>query len=64
MNALARRLPRGDVRFDRPTASRSSVRKQDTRVIDALDAAGMANTYVNRPPEQTFDLDAFRIRPT
>jgi hypothetical protein len=64
MNAVARRLPRGDVRFDRPTASRSSVRKQDTRVIDALDAAGMANTYVNRPPEQTFDLDAFRIRPT
>jgi len=62
MNALARRLPRGDIRFDRPTASRGSVRKQDTRVIDALVAAGMVNTYANRPPEQGFDLDAFRIQ--
>lgn len=61
MNALARRLPRGDVRFDRPTESRGSVRKQDTRVIDALDAAGMVNTHTNRPPEQGFDLGAFRV---
>jgi len=61
MNAVARRLPRGDVRFDRPTSSRSSVRKQDTRVIDALDAAGMVNTHTNRPPEQGFDLGAFRV---
>jgi hypothetical protein len=64
MNAVARRLPRGDIRFDRPTSSRGSVRKQDTRVIDALDAAGMVNTHTNRPPEQGFDLGAFRIQPT
>jgi hypothetical protein len=61
MNALARRLPRGDIRFDRPTSSRGSIRKQDTRVIDALVSAGMVNTYTNRPPEQGFDLEAFRI---
>lgn len=61
MNALARRLPRGDIRFDRPTSSRGSVRKQDTRVIDALVAAGMVNTHTNRPPEQGFDIGAFRL---
>ena len=41
LNAIARRLPGGDRRFDRPTATRSNVRAQDRRVIDALTAAGM-----------------------
>jgi hypothetical protein len=40
MNAIGRRLPRGDTRFDRPTSSRGTPSKQDTRVIDALTAAG------------------------
>lgn len=43
MNAVARRLPRGDFRFDRPEQSRNA-KKQDRRVIDALTAAGMVVT--------------------
>jgi phage terminase large subunit-like protein len=42
LNAIARRLPGGDYRFDRPIASRRAAREQDRRVIDALTAAGMA----------------------
>lgn len=41
LNAIARRLPGGDYRFDRPSSSRHN-RFQDTRVIDALSAAAMA----------------------
>jgi hypothetical protein len=41
LHAIARRLPGGDHRFDRPVASRRSVGAQDRRVIDALTAAGM-----------------------
>jgi hypothetical protein len=48
MNAVARRLPGGDHRFDRPSASRHSVEQQDRRVIDALTAAGMVASYANR----------------
>lgn len=61
MNAVGRRLPRGDTRFDRPTSSRGTPSKQDTRVIDALSAAGMVHTYSCRPPEQTFNLSAYRL---
>lgn len=46
MNAVARRLPRGDYRFDRPVSSRKDVNKQDRRVIDGLTAAGMVVTHV------------------
>lgn len=45
MNAIARRLPRGDFRFDRPSESRN-VKRQDRRVIDALTAAGMVVTHM------------------
>lgn len=42
LNAIARRLPGGDYRFDRPNTSRGSNRMQDKRVIDGLTAAAMA----------------------
>lgn len=48
MNAIARRLPGGDYRFDRPTPSRGSVLGQDQRVVDALTAMGMAVSWSNR----------------
>lgn len=48
LNAIARRLPGGDHRFDRPTASRRSVGQQDRRVIDALTAAAMVVEHSNR----------------
>lgn len=64
MNAIGRRLPRGDTRFDRPHSSRRDTHKQDTRVIDALSAAGMVNTHTCLPPPKTFDLSAFRITTT
>lgn len=41
LNAVARVLPQGDARFDRPHASRFGV--QATRVIDALVAAAMVH---------------------
>ena len=43
LNAVARVLPQGDVRFERPVANRNSS-EQDRRVIDALVAAAMAHT--------------------
>jgi hypothetical protein len=48
LNAIARRLPGGDHRFDRPTSSRRSVGQQDRRVIDALTAAAMVVEHSNR----------------
>jgi len=48
LNAIARRLPGGDHRFDRPTLSRRSVGQQDRRVIDALTAAAMVVDHSNR----------------
>lgn len=51
MNAVSRRLPRGDHRFDRPVSSRHNVKRQDQRVIDALDAAAMAVHRAMNPPE-------------
>lgn len=42
MNAIARTLPDGRIRFDRPSTSRSKSR-QDRRVWDALDAASMVH---------------------
>lgn len=41
LNAIAKELPYGDIRFDRPSASRTDVEAQDRRVIDALSAASM-----------------------
>jgi phage terminase large subunit-like protein len=53
LNAIARRLPGGDHRFDRPTASRRSVGAQDRRVIDALTAAAMVVQHSNRATPKT-----------
>ena len=61
MNAIGWRLPKGDVKFDRPSQSRASS-KQDLRVIDALVAGGMVYTNACGPPEETIDLSAYRIR--
>ncbi len=51
MNAIARRLPGGDYRFDRPNPSRGSILQQDRRVIDALTAAGMVVSLSTREIE-------------
>lgn len=46
LNAIARTLPYGDVRFDRPHQSRTNALEQDRRVIDALTAASMVHCVV------------------
>lgn len=51
LNAIARRLPGGDHRFDRPSSSRRSVGAQDRRVIDALTAAAMVVEHSTRETE-------------
>lgn len=49
LNAIARRLPGGDLRFERPSSSRHPA-GQDQRVIDGLTALAMAVEHVgNRP---------------
>ena len=48
LNAIARRLPGGDYRFDRPNASRGSAREQDRRVIDGLTAAAIVVEHSTR----------------
>ena len=55
LNAIARRLPGGDRRFDRPSTTRSNVKAQDRRVIDALTAASMAVAWAerNQEPQQS-----------
>jgi hypothetical protein len=50
LHAIARRLPGGDRRFDRPSSTRMNVREQDRRVIDALTAAAMVVEHSNRGP--------------
>ena len=55
LNAIARRLPGGDYRFDRPSQVRGNARAQDRRVIDALTAAAMVVEHSNRaPPDGRF----------
>lgn len=55
LNAIARRLPGGDYRFDRPSAVRANKREQDRRVIDVLSAAAMVVEFSNRrqPPRRS-----------
>jgi hypothetical protein len=48
LNAIARRLPGGDYRFDRSSTTRGNVREQDRRVIDVLSAASMVVEHSNR----------------
>ena len=52
LNAIARRLPGGDHRFDRPSTTRMNVKAQDRRVIDALTAAGMVVEHSERTPRR------------
>ena len=47
LNAIARRLPGGDLRFDRPNPSRRAPGAQDRRVIDGLTAAAMVVEFSN-----------------
>jgi hypothetical protein len=51
LNAVARRLPGGDMRFDRPSQTRRSS-KQDRRVIDALTAASMVHGVLSADTEE------------
>lgn len=48
LNAIARRLPGGDHRFDRPSSVRGTASAQDRRVIDALTAAAMVVEFSTR----------------
>jgi len=48
LNAIARRLPGGDYRFDRPSVVRANARAQDKRVIDGLTAAAMVVEHDER----------------
>lgn len=44
LNAVARVLPLGDTRFDRPVSSQRAASEQPRRVIDALTAASMVHS--------------------
>lgn len=56
LNAVARVLPGGDVRFDRPRASRTvAPEAQKRRVIDALAAAAMVHTTASAVAEPEFE---------
>jgi hypothetical protein len=46
LNAIAKTLPQGDVRFERPSQTRQGG-DQDRRVIDALTAASMVHSIVS-----------------
>ena len=50
LNAVARMLPGGDSRFDRPIQSRLA--DQDRRVIDALTAASMVHAQASNAREE------------
>ena len=50
LNAIARVLPFGDARFDRPNQTRMAA-EQDRRVIDALVAAAMVHGQASVPTE-------------
>lgn len=57
LNAIARRLPGGDRRFDRPSAVRQNANAQDRRVIDALTATGMVTYFSTtaKPRESAYN---------
>ena len=57
LNAIARRLPGGDYRFDRASQQRGAATMQDKRVVDALTAAAMVVQHSTRaqPRESEFD---------
>ena len=49
LNAVARVLPFGDARFDRPVEGRRPAGEQERRVIDALTAAAMVHSVAATP---------------
>jgi len=51
LNAIARILPFGDARFDRPVHNRTAGPEQERRVIDALTAASMVHSVASAIPE-------------
>jgi hypothetical protein len=59
LNAVARVLPHGDARFDRPSATRNSS-DQDRRVIDALTAAAMVHSLASAQAPEKEPLLAWR----
>lgn len=66
LNAIARMLPGGQTRFDRPVQSRRSSGQQDRRVIDGLTAASMVlSTAVAElfPDDEEESLAAFVFDP-
>jgi phage terminase large subunit-like protein len=58
MNAVARQLPGGDIRFDRRSTTRQGG-DQESRVVDALDAAAMVHTEATRSAEPDDDMSAY-----
>lgn len=60
LNAVARRLPGGDHRFDRPVRGRVATQEQDRRVIDALTAAAMVVELSGNAPAATTSVYANR----
>jgi hypothetical protein len=59
LNAVAKVLPDGRARFDRPSTSRAQA-GQRRRVIDALIAAAMVNRSANAvQDEETFVFEVF-----
>ena len=61
LNAIARELPGGDIRFDRPSTTREGG-DQERRVIDALTAAAAANAQAAIP--QAAEEEAVYFYPT
>ena len=59
LNAVARILPLGDARFDRPAQSRSDRERHDVRVIDALAAAAMVHSAASVTAADDGPLFAF-----
>lgn len=59
LNAIARVLPGGDSRFDRPSRRRHGA-GQDRRVIDALTAAAMVHTTASATPPEVEPMVSFR----
>lgn len=64
LNAIARRLPGGDYRFDRPSVVRANAKAQDRRVIDALTAAAMVVQHSDKfVPQRSVYEDRYSKKP-
>lgn len=60
LNATARILPDGRVKFDRPSQSRNA-QLQERRVWDALDALAMVNSVAVAEVQEAIDPSTYRI---